>query len=506
MTDNRGSNARRNVLASLCAQIVGAVCGLITPRLLIGAYGSEAYGVTTSILNFLAYIALLEGGVGGVVRSVLYGPLAQDNRERVAQILKETERFFRILAGILVIYVLVLALGFHKIARVTCLDWFSTFLLVLIIGVSTFGEYFFGMSHTILLNASQRSYVTESVTIGTYVINALSVIMLVLSGCSLLTVKLVSSLVYLAKPLALRYFRGKVYPLPAAVQRDPQALRDKWVGMSQHIAYFLHNNTDVVVLTLLADLKLVAVYAVYNMVLRQIGNVVNSFCAGMEALFGDMLAKRETENLNRAVLFYETLISSVTVILLAATAVLIVPFVGIYTRNIHDVDYIRPVFSLLMCCAVLVECLRLPYHNLIIAAGRFRQTQGAAYSEAILNILLSVILVRIMALPGVEIGTLVAVGFRYGYYVIYLSRHILHRSPWIAFKRLAVNAVSFALVFLPGMKLMNSFPTANYGEWIIAGFAVVGVAVVVNFGMNMLFFKEQTVQLLRGITRKMSIF
>lgn len=503
MTDNRGSNARRNVLASLCAQIVGAVCGLITPRLLIGAYGSEAYGVTTSILNFLAYIALLEGGVGGVVRSVLYGPLAQNNRERVAQILKEAERFFRILAGIFVIYVLVLALGFHKIARVTCLDWFSTFLLVLIIGVSTFGEYFFGMSHAILLNASQRSYVTESVTIGTYVINALSVIMLVLSGCSLLTVKLVSSLVYLAKPLALRYFRGKVYPLPAAVQRDPQALRDKWVGMSQHIAYFLHNNTDVVVLTLLADLKLVAVYAVYNMVLRQIGNVVNSFCAGMEAMFGDMLAKKERDQLLRTVGFYETMISYVAVVLLATTAVMILPFVRIYTRNIQDVNYIWPVFSVLLCCAVLAECLRQPYHGLIIAAGRFRQTQGAAYMEAVLNIVLSVALVKALGLSGVAIGTLVAVGFRYGYYVVYLSRHILHRSPWLAVKRLGVNAAGFLLVFLLGRAVLKWIPTNNYVEWALAGFVTVGISLAVNLGLNSLFYREQTVQVLRSVSSKL---
>ena len=41
------------------------------------AYGSDVNGLVSSITQFLGYIALVEGGVGGVIRAALYKPLAK---------------------------------------------------------------------------------------------------------------------------------------------------------------------------------------------------------------------------------------------------------------------------------------------------------------------------------------------------------------------------------------------------------------------------------------------
>ena len=81
MVDNRKIRAKKNILTSLVSQLVVLVCGIVVPRLMIGEFGSEAYGATTSITQFLAYITLLEGGIGGVARAVLYKPLAQKDME-----------------------------------------------------------------------------------------------------------------------------------------------------------------------------------------------------------------------------------------------------------------------------------------------------------------------------------------------------------------------------------------------------------------------------------------
>ena len=73
----RALRAKLNIVFSLVSQAAALVCGFIVPRLLINTFGSEAYGATASILQFLSYIVLLEGGIGGVARAVLYKTLAQ---------------------------------------------------------------------------------------------------------------------------------------------------------------------------------------------------------------------------------------------------------------------------------------------------------------------------------------------------------------------------------------------------------------------------------------------
>jgi uracil permease len=64
---------------------------------MIGEFGSEAYGATTSITQFLAYITLLEGGIGGVARAVLYKPLAQRDMDTIGAIIGEIRKFFSVI-------------------------------------------------------------------------------------------------------------------------------------------------------------------------------------------------------------------------------------------------------------------------------------------------------------------------------------------------------------------------------------------------------------------------
>ena len=71
--DSREINAKRNIYISLLYQAVAMICGLITPRIMLQAFGSEINGAISSIATFLGYIALLEGGIGGVPGQLYIG-------------------------------------------------------------------------------------------------------------------------------------------------------------------------------------------------------------------------------------------------------------------------------------------------------------------------------------------------------------------------------------------------------------------------------------------------
>ena len=94
MKNDRESNAKKNIFITLLSQLLTIVCGLIVPRYLLQAYGSEANGAVTSIATFLGYIALLEGGIAGVARAALYRPLAVNDIEKISAIMVEIKRFF----------------------------------------------------------------------------------------------------------------------------------------------------------------------------------------------------------------------------------------------------------------------------------------------------------------------------------------------------------------------------------------------------------------------------
>ena len=497
MDNLRNKRAKLNIVISLVVQAITLLCGFIVPRLMINAFGSEAYGATSSIAQFLAYITLLEGGIGGVARAALYKPLAENDIEEISGVVTELRRFFRIVAYIFLGYVLILAFSFKYISDVVVFDWFTTFLLVVVISISTFAQYFIGITYAVLLQAAQKVYITNAISIAATVMNTIMTVILVRVGCSLLVVKLVSSIIFVLRPFALQIYVKRQFALVKPKVQDKELLSQKWTGLGQHIAFFLHSNTDIMVLTIFADLSLVAVYSVYNMIVAHIQSFTASFSSGMEALFGDMLAKREYEELDKTFSRYEILISVVSVILFAATAILIMPFIELYTAGVTDADYYAPTFALLLIMASLLYCLRIPYHAVTIAAGHFRQTKSAAYGEAIINIGLSILMVMQYGLIGVAIGTLIATGFRFLYYVAYLSKNIMSRSVGLFAKRFGLNLSIFAISFLIGNRVVSGWSIDSYIKWALSGVATVMFVVAVTILGNYLFYKDDLRSMLK---------
>ena len=91
-------------------------------------------------------------------------------------------------------------------------------------------------------------------------------------------------------------------------------------------------------------------------------------------------------------------------------AMLIVPFVLVYTQGIVDVDYNQPLLGYIMCLAYWINIIRLPYQNVMETAGHFMQTKKMAIIEAVLNVGISCILVMMFGIVGVAVGTVIAMG------------------------------------------------------------------------------------------------
>ena len=420
----------------------------------------------------------------------------------ISSVMDEIIRFFRIIAYIFAGYVLILSFGFKTISSIECMDWISTFVLVIVISISTFGQYFIGISHSIFLQADQKTYVTNVISIAATVLNTLSIVVLVWLNCNLIIVKLVSSLIFFMRPVVLSLYVRRNYQIRSVSSNDKKTyLTQKWTGLGQHIAYFLHSNTDIAILTIFADLRSVAVYSVYNMIISHMQSLTISFSSGMEAVFGDMLARNEEKKLHDAFRTYETILSVVSIIFFSVATALIVPFIRIYTSGITDADYVQPLFAVLMVLTALSYCLRLPYHSMIIAAGHFKQTSFAAYGEALINIVLSIILVSKYGLIGVSFATLIATWFRFVYYVVYLSNNIFNRKISLFLKRLMINAITFLLSSMLGIIVVSHFSIENYIIWVVFGFALVGIVGAITLGINYLLFKKDCMILIKKIIK-----
>ena len=96
----RSKKALTNIVTSLLQQLITIICGFIVPKLIIQNFGSDINGLISSITQFLAYITLLESGIGPVIKSVLYKPIAKKDKTTIEKILKSSEKFFKTISKI----------------------------------------------------------------------------------------------------------------------------------------------------------------------------------------------------------------------------------------------------------------------------------------------------------------------------------------------------------------------------------------------------------------------
>ena len=500
----RTQKAKLNMAFSLLQQAVAFVCGMIVPKLMINSFGSEAYGATSSIATFLSYITLLEGGIGAVTRSALYKAFASGSNDYISAVVLESKRFYRKIAFAFLGYVLFIAFSYKAISHNNAFSYWYSVGLVFVIAISTYADYFIGITYSMLLQADQSNYVIAYFRIVTTLLNTICIVVLISLKWDILTVKLVSSFVFALRPVCIAYYVQKHYHLSSVnnANSEESFLKNKRSAIGQHIAWALHNNTDITVLTIFKDLTYVSVYSVYNMVISQMQSLLNSFTSGMEAVFGSMYTNNEIDNLQKTFGYYETLISLISVTLFSTTAVLIVPFVKLYTSGVTDAQYINPVFAIMLIIAALLYCFRTPYGHMIIASGRFKETQIAAYGEAIINIIVSIVLVIYYGLVGVAIGTVMATLFRFVYYALYLSKHVLHRSALLCAKRIITSIFAFASTLLLGECILLKLSTNSYKSWAIAGVVVTFEAGLVSFLFNWIVYKNDVIAIInRGFGR-----
>lgn len=492
-----------NSASSLIYQMITIVCGFILPRFFLSFYGSAVNGLVSSITQFLGFISLAECGVGAVVQSALYKPLANNDMQEVSKIMKSADRFFKRIVYILLAYIAILMV-FYPLITLKSFDYFFTLVLIFVISISSFVQYYLGMTYRLLLNADQLGFIQYSIHSAALILNTVSCILLMKAGTSIQIVKLTTSLIFLIQPLLLAAIAKRKYKIDHKIQYAEEPIKQKWNGLAQHIATVVLGNTDTVVLTFLSTLENVSIYAVYHLVVNGVKQIVVSMTNGMQAMLGNMLAKNETDELNRSFSHIEWFLHTLVTLVFSVAAVLIVPFVRVYTTNISDANYIVPAFAYLITIAQASYCLRLPYNIMVLAAGHYKQTQWSAIIEATINIVVSVVLVFNFGLIGVAIGTLAAMAYRTIYLAWYLSRSILYRPLKHFLKHILTDTICVVLLF--GLvKLFSAFFTMgqiSYAAWIILAVKVGCAALLSNIAVNAFLYKREVSDAVKKMRHK----
>lgn len=490
---------RKSIIASLLQQIVTTICGFIVPRLLLSAFGSETNGLVSSITHLLNFIVLVEGGVTSVIMANLYKPLHENDINTINAVVNTAKKFFRRVAFIFALYTTVFGIIYSNYVK-TSFSKEYVFALVIVLSINMFVQYCFSLPYQLLLRASQKLYIVSLTATLITLFNTLFIYILVNRVKDIIIVKLISAAVFGIQPLAYYYFANKYYPLNRTIKPNNKLLAQRWSSFGQNLAYYIHSNTDVVLLTLFSTMSTISVYSVYMLIINALTSMITSVTRAIQPAMGTVLYDDNKEKETRAMNLYIVTVSLMSSFAYSVCNIMVVPFVRIYTLGVNDANYIRPFFAAIIIFAEAAYCYRDPYVSVIYAMGHFKQTNRIAYLEAIINIMISIPCLYLIGLSGIALGTACGMVFRLIASEYYVSKYLISGITKLFYN----TSLSFLVIYLCSIligKFVGKLVINSYVKWISVAIMVSMAVLFIDFICACLFYREQLVDLYRYVLR-----
>lgn len=496
----KGNVTKLNIVASLGLQVVTIVSGFVLPKIILMYFGSNVNGLVASINQFLNYVTLLEGGIGSVLMASLYSPLYKKDTKKVSQIINAATHFFRNLSIIYVFYALVFAL-IYPIFIKTQFSYGYMVLLIVVLAMNLFFQYFLSISYRILLNADRKVSFVAIIQSIMILLNLIGMVILVRFFKDIVIIKAFSALVFMIQPIALYMYIKKQYKIDKKDGKDKETEKHRWDGLGINTAFFIHSNTDIVILTIFTSLSDVSIYSVYFLVVKALKTIVSSVSSAIAPSFGRALAGQDEEKINQSFNLFEFGICTVTVVLFTCGMILVTPFIDVYTQGVSDANYHQTVFGILLMLSEMIYCYRDPYVVAAYSAGHIKQVSKYAYFEAAINIFISVILASRFGIIGVTIGTIIAMAYRMIMHVIYLRKNILYRPIYRFAKLFMFSSLSTFLSMLISFCFFDMSVT-SYFEWIFLAICVLSVVLIITCVVAFMICQKETKEFIRNIIKR----
>lgn len=457
----RRKSIYKSAAAGLLEEAVALICGFVLPRMILVYFGSAYNGIVAAVTQFIGCIALLRSGIGMATKAALYKPLYDHDQRKIDGIMSATMSFLRKVASIFVVGIVIFACVYPFFVEDE-FSWSFVFSLVLIVSLGTFFQYYFGLGNQLLLEADQKHYIVSIVAAFNAFFNMLVSVICMKAGMNIHGVKLCSAFVYCSTPVLLYLYVNRVYRLDRKAKPDVESISKRWDAFGMQVANFVNSNTDIIVASLFLNIREVSVYTIYFLAINGVKKIVVRITSGVEGALGGIVAEGSVNTLNKNFSVFEFLLNFICIVVFSCLLVLIVPFVNVYTKGISDVNYTRYTFGIIACTAELFYCLRLSYTYLVQAKGAFAETKKHYYIEAVMNILLSVVLVNLLGLVGIVVGTMVAMVYRTVAFAIYVYRHIIEKKLILFVERMFITAINIVINCAVCSLLLSRVALDNY--------------------------------------------
>ncbi|MGE6376912.1 lipopolysaccharide biosynthesis protein [Peribacillus muralis] len=427
----RIQNSIKNIFFGLTGQFISVFMGFAVRTALIYTLGIEYTGIDGLFTSILIMLSLANLGFDTAIIYSLYKPLASNDIQKIKAFMNLYQKAYRII-GLIVFLLGMILYPFipnliHDEQAVNHLN--VIYLLFLVNSVSS---YYFVYKQAIII-ADQKSYIISKIHNHFIIIsNIIQILILLISKNYIL---LLSFQVFI-RIIENVYIVRKVHTLYPFIKEknDVQLNRKEKKAFYKNLyALFLYkvsgvviNGTDNIIIAKYVGIVQVGIYSNYLLIISTLSTFISHIFYSLNSSVGNLVVTEEIEKkyfLFRVIHFANFWIYGLCTVLIWN---LINPFIIIWLGE----EYI---FNKLILFSILLNFLTTGMQN---ASTTYRETTGLFKKgkyrpiiAALINIIVSVILVQFIGISGVFIGTVISRLCTYFWYdPLIIYKYIFKRS------------------------------------------------------------------------------
>ena len=216
--------------------------------------------------------------------------------------------------------------------------------------------------------------------------------------------------------------------------------------------------------------------------------------------FGDVIARGEKEKLQKTYKEFEYTYYIIITIVYSVTAIMIMPFINIYTKGINDANYNQILLGMLFTINGLLFNLKTPQGMLVISAGLYKETRIQNLIQALIIVVGWVILAPSLGLAGILIASCLSNLYRDIDLAFFIPKHVTNLPPRKSIIRMIIVVLLSIILCIPFIICIN-IESDGYLMWMIQALIITTYATIIIVVINYLIDKEQFKIVLERIKR-----
>ena len=399
----------KNAFWSYFSMGVSFVLQFISRTVFIYFLGEGYLGINGLFSNVLGVLSFAELGIGTAINFSLYKPVAENDVEKIKSYMYYYKWAYRIIAlvvcilGIILIPFLdILVTDPGNVGNITI--YYCIYLF------NTVTSYFVSYKYS-LVNAEQKNYIYTNVNL---IITASTIIIQIISLViwkNFLIYLLVAAVFGVFQKIFISRYFDKLYPYLKDKKVKKLSKNEKNTLISKVKALVIHkigdvsvHQTDNIIVSAFVSTKMVGLLSNYNLIISTVTSCINILFNSVTGSLGNMVATETKEYQYQIFKKYRFIGFWFYGFTAIALSILMSPFIELWIGN-------RMVVGALTINLIVLDYYmigqRICLNNIKSAAGVFEPDKYVAILQAIVNLVTSIIFVKLIGLPGVYVGTII---------------------------------------------------------------------------------------------------